>query len=120
MKKNFLFIVLFFLSVFNSSDALNIALSTANIPSPTRPRTHVLIPVSVDLSSADLYINFTTTVGVATITVTNKDGSIVEQQIIDTNDTNKLNIPLDELEQGDYTISISYGSITLAGEFTLK
>ena len=33
---------------------------------------------------------------------------------------NKLNIPLDELEQGDYTISISYGSITLAGEFTLK
>ena len=120
MRKPISFIVLLFLSAFTVTNAINIPIEK-NTPSTgsTRQRAPMLIPVIVDLSTTDLYLNFTNLVGIANITVTNSNGIIVHQESIDTNLNNELYIPINELEVGDYTITISYGSITLKGVFTL-
>jgi len=120
MKKLVSFIVLLFISAFTVTNALNIPIEK-NTPSTgtTRQRAPMLIPVAVDLSSTDLYLNFTSCVGVATITVTDSNGIIVKQELFDTNTTNELYIPLDSCETGVYTVLISYSSITLRGVFTI-
>ena len=121
MKKPILVLMLVFLSVFTVTNALNIPIEK-NVPptSTTRQRAPMLIPVVVDLSGMELYLNFTNPIGIANITVTNSNGIIVHQESIDTNSTNQLYIPVDDLETGNYTISITYGSISLSGLFTIE
>gem|GEM_PF-1429708 len=121
MRKPVSFIVLLFLSAFTVTNAINIPIEK-NVPSTstTRQRAPMLIPLEVDLSTTELYLNFTNSVGIATITVTDSNGTTVQQESIDTNLNNELYIPVNELEVGDYTITISYGSITLVGVFTMK
>jgi len=121
MRKLVSFIVLLFLSAFTVTNAMNISIEK-NTPSigTTRQRAPMLIPVTVDLSTSELFLNFINSVGIANITVTNSNGIIVQQELIDTNSTNELYIPINELEVGDYTITISYGSITLAGAFIIE
>lgn len=121
MKKLVPFIVLLFLSAFTVTNARNISIEK-NTPSTgsTRQRAPMLIPVTVDLSTTELYLNFTNTVGMATITVTNSNGTIVQQDLLDTDASNELNIPLDGYEAGVYTFTISYGSVTLTGNFELE
>jgi len=120
MKKLVSFIVLLFLSAFTVTNARIISIEK-NTPSTgsTRQRAPMLIPVIVDLSTTDLYLNFTNSVGIANITVTNSTGIIVHQESTDTNSNTEVYIPVDNLEAGNYTITISYGSITLKGIFTL-
>ena len=120
MRKPVSFIVLLFLSAFTVTNAMNIPIEK-NTPSTgtTRQRAPMLIPVTVDLSSTDLYLNFTNCVGVATITVTDSNGIIVQQELIDTNSTNELYIPLDGWDTGVYTVTISYSSITLRCGFAI-
>lgn len=120
MKKSVSIIVFLFLSAFTITNAENVPIEK-NTPSTgtTRPRAPGLIPVLVDLSTTELYLNFTYSFDIAIITVTNSNGIIVHQESIDTNINNELYIPITELEVGDYTITISYGSITFAGEFTI-
>jgi hypothetical protein len=121
MKKQVLFFILFLFTTFSSMCAENIILNKIITPTiPGRPRAPMLIPVTVDLSTTELYLNFTTSVGVATITVTDINGTIVEQESVDTDTSNELSIPVDGWATGGYTITISYGSITLAGEFVIE
>lgn len=121
MKKPILFFVLFIFSALTSIHATNVSLTRNNTTStPIRPRAPMLIPVTVDFSGTDLYFNFTNSVGLATITVTDSNGAIVAQELVDTTTTDELLIPLEGYEIGDYTITISYGSIQLGGAFTME
>ena len=120
MKKTILVLLLVFLSVFTVTNALNIPIEK-NVPSTstTRQRAPMLIPVVVDLSATDLYLNFTNSVGVAIITITDEMGTIQYQETMDTNSTSDLYIPIDMWDSGNYTLTIEYGSITLNGTFEL-
>jgi len=120
MRKPVLFFVLLFLSAFTVTNAISIPIGkNAPSTSTTRQRAPMLIPITVDLSTTDLYLNFTNSVGIAYITLTDSNSIIVQQESIDTNLNNELYIPINELEVGDYTITISYNSITLAGVFAI-
>ena len=120
MKKPFLFCLLFFISALTNIQAIDVPLDKSNpSPTPIRPRAPMLIPVTVDLSNTDLYLNFTSEVGIVNIIVTDSNGSMIYQELADTNSTNELYIPVDSWETGNYTIEITYGSITLAGIFTI-
>lgn len=120
MKKHILFYLLFLSPVFIFTNATNIPLEKKRlIEVPTRPRAPMLIPLTVDLSTTELYLNFTSTVGIATITVTYSNGSAIYQESINTDTNNVLYIPIDSWESGDYSIEVSYGSITLTGSFGL-
>jgi len=120
MKKPILFFVLLFLSAVTVTNAINVPVGKN---SPTigngRQRVPMRIPFTIDLSTTDLYLNFTNTVDIATIVITDNNGAIVQQESIDTNVTTEIYIPINEFEIGDYTITISYGSITLAGTFRI-
>lgn len=120
MKKLVSFIVLLFLTVFTVTNARSISIEkNSTSAGSTRQRAPMLIPVAVDLTETDLYLSFINSVGVVNITVTNSTGIIVHQESTDTNSNTEVYIPIDNLEAGNYTITISYGSITLKGVFTL-
>lgn len=120
MKKLILIYLLFLSSVFTFTNATNIPLENKKpIVVPTRPRAPMLIPLTVELSTTELYLNFTSAAGIATITVTDSNNSIIHQELIDTDTNNVLYIPVDNWESGDYSIEVSYGSITLTGCFGL-
>lgn len=120
MKKTF-FVINFFLliaSFFIKGE--NIPIKTPDYPViPTRPRAPMLIPVTVDLSTTDLYFNFTTAVGNTDITIIDSNNIIVHQETIDTDLNDEFYIPIENWDSGAYSININYGSITLVGSFTL-
>jgi hypothetical protein len=119
--KRFFFLFILVSLLFNgtvSADDIIIVPTQPQVPSPY-PRAPRLIPVTADLSATDIYLNFTTTVGVATITITDSNGITVYQQLMDTDTTNELYIPVDTMDAGSYTITITYGSVTLAGVFMI-
>lgn len=120
MRKPVLFFVLLFLSALTLTNAINIPIGkNAPSTSTTRQRAPMLIPITVDLSNTDLYLNFTSEVGIVNIIITDNNGSIIYQELADTNSTSELYIPFDSWETGDYNIEITYGSITLVGIFTI-
>lgn len=120
MKKLILLSALLLSTAFTFTNALNIPLEKKRPTEvPTRPRAPMLIPLTVDLSTTDLFLNFTSTVGIATITITDSNNSIVYQESINTDTNNVLTIPIDMWDNGNYSIEISYGSITLVGNFGL-
>lgn len=71
MKKIEFLILLILLSVFTSISAKDVVIVKQNsgMQDPGRPRLPVLIPLTADISPTELYLHFTTAVGVADITV---------------------------------------------------
>ncbi len=115
-----LFLVLSVQSVF----AVDVPLKDANNPNAgTNPRLAtravVIVPVSVDVSSSDISIFFSQPVGVATVTITDEFGNVVYDDAIDTEYDTEMYIPTDYFDGGTYTLTITYGTKILVGEFTL-
>ena len=119
MKKQILFLTILLSCTCTISQAGNIELGKKETTDPTRPRAPMLIPVTVDLSLTDLYLNFWSTVGIADIVITDSNGTIVYMETMDTETTAELYIAIENWDSGDYSIEISYGSKTLIGNFTL-
>lgn len=123
MRRHLLFTGLLFLSALVTTNAVELPLrkgSTTTDINTTRQRSPMLIPLAVDLSNTDLYVNFINPVGIATIVITNSNDSEVYRESSDTNLTSELHITISELQAGDYSITIYYGSTKLMGEFTLE
>lgn len=121
LKKIFILVVLMF-SILTTTYASDIPLNGPDLPTlPTRPRALAprQIPVTVDLSSTDIFINFTSSVGIAIITIKDSEGSIVTQELMDTDSESELYISIEDLDGDDYIITIEYGSTTLNGEFSI-
>lgn len=120
MKKQIIFLTLLLSLTCTIGNAADVPLENKNpIIVPTQPRTPILIPVTVDLSLTQLYFNFTTTVVIADIVITDSNGTAVYMETMDTETTAELYIAIDNWDCGDYCIEISYGSKTLIGYFTL-
>ena len=78
-----------------------------------------VIPVTADLVGSDLYVDFTSTVGTAYVSVIDKSGNVVYQTVVDTYSTSEVVIPVDGLSSGSYSLKITYGFTNLIGSFQL-
>jgi len=78
-----------------------------------------IIPVSVTLDDTELGILFSSPVGVAQISIVDATGSIVYQEVVDTNSTHETVIETGGFDSGRFTIKISYGSTNLIGTIQL-
>ncbi|MDR3651855.1 MAG: DUF3244 domain-containing protein [Paludibacter sp.] len=82
-------------------------------------RSVTIIPVSASFDGTDLYLTFSSKVGVAQVTVIDQFGSIVYMQSVDTNSTSTVVIPTDSWDSGTYTLQVTYGTTTLSGTINL-
>ena len=79
----------------------------------------LFIPVSADVVGSELFVDFSTTVGTAFVSVVDSKGNVVYQTVVDTYSTDEVAIPIDGLSTGIYSLKISYGSTHLIGNFKL-
>ena len=86
-------------------------------PSPVPTTPVMMLPVSATIDASELAVYFEATVGETTITVYDAANNLVYQQTIDTASVLEVHIPADTWTNGDYTITISYGTNTVRGVF---
>jgi hypothetical protein len=124
MKRSIYFIILFFFY----SSGIVLANTTQIIMQPTVPtrpyprvpaidRTTVMATATYD--GSELAINFSASVGVATITLIDEMGGTWYQETIDTNAALSLYIPVGGLDSGNYTVVVHYDSTQLLGTIEL-
>ena len=90
-------------------------------PTPVQTnRVGISLSVSATISDTELAVYFESTVGDATVTVISDSTGTIFQEVVDTGLTTELFIPADLLSSGNYTLTISYGSNTLRGEFLME
>jgi len=92
-------------------------------PQPTKPPVcsmAMFVSVTATINDTELAVYFTDPIGIATITVTDENAAIVYQETIDTNSIPELYIPVDTWTSGNYTLTITYDTETLIGEFQLE
>jgi len=75
--------------------------------------------VTFSLDDSELVLDFSCSVGVAQITVEDQNGSVVYQDVIDTNSTLESVIETSGWDSGNYTVHIAYSSKKLVGTFQL-
>jgi hypothetical protein len=122
MKRTILFFFCILSSLFSFVYSEEIPLKKIEPPQPTSPagpRAPFLFPVSAYQLPTDVYLSFSTPVGVALIIIKDQDGYTASQQTIDTDTVTELYIPVTDWDSSAYTIQISYGSIILEGKFNL-
>jgi len=90
-------------------------------PVPIRPNRVTLIdPVSATINDIELALYFETSIGDATITVTNESNQVVYLETVNTNATSEIHVPVDLWTSGNYHLTITYSNTTLRGEFSLE
>lgn len=87
-------------------------------PSMSRARA-VAIPVSMEVTGEELAVYFNYAVGGAYISVEDINGVVVFSTVVDTTSDLEFYFPIDELESGEYTLRIKYGSTKLIGGFDI-
>jgi hypothetical protein len=85
----------------------------------TSLQTQSIIPVTADIINGELGVFFSSPVGVATVSVVDQYGNVVEITTIDTNSNSELYISTSGWEAGSYTLKITYGTTHLSGTFQL-
>jgi hypothetical protein len=78
------------------------------------------LPVSATINDTELAVYFDSTVGNATVTVISDSTGTVYQEVVDTGSTAEIFIPAALWSPGTYTLTITYGSTTLRGEFSME
>jgi len=76
-------------------------------------------PVNASLNETELVLSFSNHVGIAHVTVEDQNGSVVYQDVVNTNLTLESVIETSGWDSGNYTVRISYGSTKLSGTFQL-
>ena len=119
--KRFAFIAFLLVLLTSSIGAATTEIHLSEDPKPPGPRPLSLtyIPVSATISEADLSVYFEESVGTAIITVYDASNQIVDQEVVNTNETTEVYIPTDLLDSGNYTLKVSYSSTTLIGNFQI-
>jgi flagellar hook assembly protein FlgD len=103
---------------------INVATSSSTSLMSTSLKTRSLsiqstIPVSATLNDTQLGVFFSSSVGVATVSVVDQYGSVIETSTIDTSSSSELYFMIDGWESGTYTLKITYGTTNLVGNFQL-
>ncbi len=76
--------------------------------------------VSASVNESDLAIYFDWSVGNATITVYDANNQVVDQENVNTNNTNEILIPVTSWDSGAYTLTVTYGTITFRDTFEIR
>lgn len=87
------------------------------MPNSTFVDTDIALKATVD--NCNLAVYFDWAVGEATIIVYDENQNMVYQTVADTDSILDVFIPSDGWTTGDYTITISYGTTNLNGDFQL-
>lgn len=75
---------------------------------------------SVTISDTELAVFFEWSVGNATITVVDESNNTVYMEVVDTNSTTAVYIPVDTWGSGEYTLTVTYGTMTQRGNFQIE
>jgi len=89
------------------------------MPSMLSRSKSTITPVAVSLDDTELGIFFNKSVGVAQVTIVDETGSVVYQEVIDSNSTTETYIEVGGFDSGSYSLQITYGSTKLVGTFQL-
>jgi len=88
---------------------------------PPRPnRMTMIYNVTATEDNSELAVYFEEAVGDATITVYDASSQVVYQDVIDTDSQSAAIIDISAWSSGNYTLTISYGTTNLIGEFTIE
>ena len=90
-------------------------------PAPGQPDMMTQEPsASATISDTELDVYFEYGVGDATITVYDANNNVVYQEVVDTNSTSAVNIGVSNWATGDYMITVTYGTTTQRGYFSIE
>ena len=73
---------------------------------------------TIDETELDVYFGYG--VGDATITVYDASNNVVAQGVVDTDSTSAVSIGVSNWATGDYMITVTYGTITQRGYFSIE
>jgi len=79
----------------------------------------VAIPVTASLNDTELGVFFSKYLGVAQVTIFDETGSIVYQEMIDTSSTPETYVEIGGFDSGNYTLKVTYNTISIVGAFEL-
>lgn len=75
--------------------------------------------ITIDMVGTDLIVNFNSPIGIATVTIKDKNGNIAYQTTVDTNSTSEVIVPTDLLDEGNNTVTVSYGTTVYSEQIQL-
>ena len=78
------------------------------------------IPASATVDSRELVVNFEWSVGEAIITVYDQYGNVLYQGVADTDTDLSTSVSSGSWSAGNYTLTISYGTEHLIGDFHIE
>jgi len=73
---------------------------------------------TIDATELDVYFDYS--VGDASITVYDATNNVVYQEVVDTDSTSAVSIGVSNCATGDYMITVSYGTTTQRGYFSIE
>ena len=122
-----IFMMLVCILPFQTASAVDVPLKSGSDPVTTFPRAMARLSVakvsalnvSVALEGTELIVDFSSSVGVAQITVEDQNGGVVYQDVINTDSTLESVIETSGWDGGNYTVHIAYSSKKLVGTFQL-
>lgn len=88
-------------------------------PAQTNSLTQEL-SASATLDETALNVYFEYGVGDATVTVYDADNNVVAQEVADTESTSEVSIAVSSWATGDYMITVTYGTTTQRGYFSIE
>jgi len=76
-------------------------------------------PITYDILGNNLAVSFNSCIGKATISIEDQYGNTIYQSVVNTNTQSVLYIPVQGLETGNYTLSVTSASTNFIGVFQL-
>ncbi len=86
----------------------------------TSHRTRIYIPLTASFESGELGLFFESTVGMCNVSIEDENGNVQMSETIDTDNGTEFWFDLSGLSSGLHYVKISYGSMSLVGEFYVE
>ena len=87
---------------------------------PTRPHALRLLPVSGTVSEQELVLYYHQVVGISTVTLTDAYGTIIYQETTDTAITQELQIPVENTDTRNYSLTVEYSGKAWKSELVIQ
>ena len=114
-----IFMLVFCVLSVQSVFAVEVPLKKDNPTQGSMTKSTSTLPVSVSINDTEFGIVFSKSVGVANITIEDQNGNVVYQDVLNTNSTRTTYIETGGFDSGNYTVTISYSTTSLVGDFQL-
>ena len=122
MKRSFLFFLLLSLLVSNKTTAIDIPINTPP-PFPIIQSTYATSTFNltqITVTNSELAINFESSLGISTLSLTDESGRLVYQETVDVTSGLIYYLPIDLLEKGNYLLTVTGDNDSLFGTFPVE